>query len=47
MSAGKGDKPRPVDKKEYDSYYDKINWSQKENKGIVVKNKKGKITYKY
>ncbi len=26
--AGKGDKPRPVDKKKYDENYDKIDWSK-------------------
>jgi hypothetical protein len=29
MSAGKGDKPRPVDKSKYNSNYDAINWSKK------------------
>lgn len=28
MSAGKGDKPRPVDKKKYDQNFDKIDWSK-------------------
>ena len=31
MSAGKGDKPRPVDKKEYDNNYDQIVWNKEEN----------------
>jgi len=26
MSAGKGDRPRPVDKAHYDSNYERINW---------------------
>ena len=47
MSAGKGDKPRPVDKKEYDDNYDQIVWVKEENKTIEVKKKKGKIIYKY
>jgi len=47
MSAGKGDKPRPVDKKIFDDNFDKINWSQKEIKGVEIKNKKGKVTYRY
>ena len=29
MSAGKGDKPRPVDKKQYDKNHDRINWNKK------------------
>lgn len=29
---GKGSKPRPVNKKVYNSNYDKINWSDKKNK---------------
>jgi hypothetical protein len=47
MSAGKGDKPRPINKEQFDSNFDKINWNQKENKSVEIKNKKGKITYKY
>lgn len=32
-SAGKGDSPRPVDKKTYDENYSKINWKKsKEDK---------------
>ena len=45
MSAGKGDKPRPINKEQFDSNFDKINWNQKENKGVEIK--KRKITYKY
>lgn len=44
--AGKGDKPRPVNKQAYDKNFDEI-----ERKGIVngvlIKNSKGKSTYKY
>jgi hypothetical protein len=29
MSAGKGDKPRPVDKKRYDSNYAEISWKSR------------------
>lgn len=47
MSAGKGDKPRPVDKKEYDDNYDQIVWNKQENQKVEVKRKKGKIIYKY
>jgi hypothetical protein len=28
MSAGKGDRPRPVDKARYDSNYERINWGK-------------------
>jgi hypothetical protein len=28
MSAGKGDKPRPVDKKVYDKNFQEINWGK-------------------
>jgi hypothetical protein len=28
MSAGKGDKPRPVDKKVYDKNFQEINWQK-------------------
>ena len=43
--AGKGDKPRPVDKKQYDSNFDKIEWKADSKKESF--NKKGKTTYKY
>lgn len=29
MSAGKGDKPRPVNKKQFDTNFDKIIWNKK------------------
>lgn len=46
--AGKGDKPRPINKKTYDFNFEKINWnSNLKNKPINVKKIKGKITYKY
>jgi len=45
MSAGKGDKPRPINKEQFDSNFDKIKWNQKENKNVEIK--KRKITYKY
>jgi hypothetical protein len=32
MSNGKGDKPRPVDKKRYDANYDRIFGKKKESK---------------
>lgn len=46
MSAGKGDKPRPVNKKTFDNNFDKISWksSQKPKEGVT---KKGKTTFKY
>jgi len=28
MSAGKGDRPRPVDKAQYNSNYERINWGK-------------------
>jgi hypothetical protein len=31
-AAGKGDKPRPVNKKVYNSNFDKINWGEKKDK---------------
>lgn len=31
-SAGKGDRPRPTNKKQYDSNYDAINWHRKDKK---------------
>jgi len=44
--AGKGDKPRPVDKKAYNAAFDKIVWT-----GVTIAKevvtKKGKTTYKY
>jgi len=43
--AGKGDKQRPVVKKQYDENFDKIIWNKSnDNKGITKKNK---TTYKY
>jgi hypothetical protein len=47
MSAGKGDKPRPIKKQIFNKNFDEIDWNKKENKGIKVKNSKGKITFKY
>jgi hypothetical protein len=43
--AGKGDKPRPVDKKEFDSNFDKIEWTKTSPKEQSTK--KGKTIYKY
>lgn len=43
--AGKGDKPRPVDKKEFDKNFDNIKWTASEERESVLK--KGKKTYKY
>lgn len=47
MSAGKGDKPRPVDKKTFDKNFDQIQWENRESKAIEIKNKKRKTTYRY
>ena len=47
MSAGKGDKPRPVDKKVFDKNFDSISWktsSEEPKQGVT---KKGKTTFKY
>ena len=44
--AGKGDKPRPVVKKEFDNNFDKIVWN-KSNSFTNSTTKKGKVTYKY
>lgn len=46
MSAGKGDKPRPVVKKQYDANFDKIEWKSKEDKK-PVKKVNGRTIYKY
>lgn len=32
MSAGKGDKPRPVNKEVYDTNYARINWGRSNDK---------------
>jgi len=44
--AGKGDKPRPVVKKQFDSNFDDIAWKESQNKKQGV-TKKGKTTFKY
>jgi hypothetical protein len=46
MSAGKGDKPRKVNKKQFDNNFDKIKWNEKEEKIPFVK-RKGKTCYVY
>jgi hypothetical protein len=45
--AGKGDKPRPVDKKEYDKNFDNIKWTTKSQLAVQETTKKGKTSYKY
>ncbi len=45
MSAGKGDKPRPQDKKAFDGNYDQISW--KSNQTNLSHIKKGKKTFIY
>lgn len=45
MSAGKGDKPRPVNKKQYDKNFEKINWKDSTPKNVLKK--KNKLTYVY
>ena len=43
--AGKGDKPRPVDKKQFDENFNSIKWTTNTKKESVTK--KGRTTYKY
>ena len=43
--AGKGDKPRPVKKQQFDQNFDKIVWKGSQLKEHITK--KGKTTYKY
>jgi hypothetical protein len=38
MSAGKGDKQRPTDKKKYNDNYDKIDWGKKDDRVLQHKN---------
>lgn len=46
--AGKGDKPRPVNKKQFNDNFDKIAFNdKKESSAKQVKSKKGKTTYTY
>lgn len=47
MSAGKGDKPRPVDKKIYDKNFEKISWNKNNNLVLESKTKKGKTITVY
>jgi hypothetical protein len=44
--AGKGDKPRPIKKGQYDNNFDKIVWTQPTQAKTGVA-KRGKTTYKY
>lgn len=46
--AGKGSKPRPVKRKEFDKNFDQINWVTVQNQEIRnYISKKGKKIYKY
>jgi hypothetical protein len=47
--AGKGDKPRPVNKPTFDANYEHINWNTAEKKMKVsqIVSEKTKTTYKY
>jgi hypothetical protein len=47
MSAGKGDKPRPVDKKQFDKNFEQINWQVKKRDASCEKCKGGKIKIVY
>lgn len=43
--AGKGDKPRPINKKQFDENFDDIEWKKGSTKQETKK--RGKTTYKY
>ena len=47
--AGKGDKPRPLNKKQYNENFDQIKWNRNENKKepIMIKSSFGRIKLKY
>jgi hypothetical protein len=45
--AGKGDKPRPVNKQVFNDNFDKISWKENKFTPKEIKNKKGKVSYKY
>ena len=46
MSAGKGDKYRPVKKEKYDNNYDKIKWGEKkEEKSKPIKGSRVRYNY--
>lgn len=45
MSAGKGDKPRPIVKKKFDHNFDQISWKSTKKEPFIVK--KGKKTFIY
>lgn len=47
MSAGKGDKPRPVDKKQFDKNFEQIDWEIKKTSAVQKKSKHGKISLVY
>ena len=47
MSAGKGDKPRPVDKKIYDKNYENIKWGERENTEVKKEIKRNRTRYSY
>ncbi len=45
--AGKGSKPRPINKEQYDGNYEKIDWSTKLVAPKEETKKKNKVSYKY
>lgn len=47
MSAGKGDKPRPVDRKQFNKNFEQINWEAKNTTANQKKSKHGKISFVY
>lgn len=46
MNAGKGDNPRPVNKKKFNKNFDDILWKKVIDKK-ELKNKNGKVSYLY
>lgn len=45
--AGKGDKPRPTKKSQYNANYDLIDWNKKTSGAKQTKKVKGKTIYVY
>ena len=54
--AGKGDKPRPINKSKFDNNYEQISWNAETKNGSIKGNNsldrefkrvKGKLVYKY
>jgi hypothetical protein len=47
MNAGKGDKPRPIDKRIFDKNFDSINWRAKKEPENIKITKSGKTSFVY